>query len=379
MDMDWCLSCEKHIEYASPHAPYCSPDCFPSAQPAQPLASTSSSHSVYLTQHPAPAPDTSMDSARILSWAAAIPSNDPAGAPTDPFADACPEELICVFQIPERSSPSLRRSPSPRPQQKPKLINRTSATTPLPTLCVSTPAQFRPPAVRTASTAAQASTIHKRPSTSGDMIASTSGASTSLTSLLSDPLIATPSDCSSAFGFAAIATHVKAWVHHSKSEKAGHRWEDEEDKLPFPCPPPFKYTSQPAARPHRPRRSTSPAQLQSPPLTAREPKASRKPSSTTPLPFVLSKEDTRCGSSHTPTPVMFPSCRTGECEDDFDILVAPSPPARACHACLPDSFDDQSDTSSCSAVQMKTRLRRRPVGAQWNGARGRRGVRAVDA
>jgi len=378
MDIDWCLSCEKHIEYASPHAPYCSADCFSNAQPAQPLASTSSSISIY----PSPSnkvSDASVDSSRIRRWVSAIPSNDPAGAPIDPFSDDCPEELICVLQIPRRASSSLRRSPSPRPQQKPKLINRTSATTPLPTLCVSTPAQFRLPVAHPTPMAAQASTINKRSSTSGDMIASTSGASTSLTSLLSDPLIATPSDCSSSFGFAAIATHVKAWVHPSKSEKADHRWEYEEDKVSSSSPPPFKYASHQPARLQRPRRSTSPAQLQSPPLTARERKAERKLSSITSLSFALSKEDTRCESSHTPTPVMFPSCRTGECEDDFDILVAPSPPTRACYTRCPDPVDYQSDSSSCSMVQMKTKPRRRPAGAQWSGARGRRGVRAVDA
>ncbi|KAG2150216.1 uncharacterized protein EDB93DRAFT_1084184 [Suillus bovinus] len=281
MDVDWCLSCDRRIDgITSASGPYCSPECLSYAQPA------SSSPRLATQVAAAPAPNTH----RIHQWAAAIPPHVPAGAPSCPFAEAN-EPTSSSTQFP-------RRSPSPRArsQATPKLIERTSATAPVPTLCVSSPAQVRPlpPARSTHCAYFNGNTAST---------ASMSEASTSLTSLLSEPLVATPEE-DSPFGIGAF---VRSWVHRDREHaKSNNEEVIEEIKTYFP-----PYLSAKTS-PHRSKK----AKIQPP-----SPPPMKRPKFPVMNATLFNDRDRSTPTdSHTPTPVVFPSCRATEFgwDDDDD-------------------------------------------------------------
>ncbi|KAG2070177.1 hypothetical protein BDR04DRAFT_1100348 [Suillus decipiens] len=281
MDVDWCLSCDRRIDgLTTASGPYCSPECLSYAQPA-------SSSPRVATHVAAPAPNTH----RIHQWAAAIPPHVPAGAPSCPFAEA--------FEPTSSSTQSIRRSPSPRArsQATPKLIERTSATAPIPTLCVSSPAQVRPlPPARSTHCA------YFNGKTASNTSASISEASTSLTSLLSEPLVATPEE-DSPFGIGAF---VRSWVHREQA-KSNSEKVVEETKTYFP-----PYLSAKTSLPHSKKakivQSPSPAPMIRQKFPVMKATLFNDRNRSTPT------------DSHTPTPVVFPSCRAAELgwDDDDD-------------------------------------------------------------
>ncbi|KAG2056851.1 hypothetical protein BDR06DRAFT_952503 [Suillus hirtellus] len=287
MDVDWCLSCDCRIDsVTSASGPYCSPECLSYAQPASPSPKLA-------TQVAAtPAPNTH----RIHQWAAAIPPHVPAGAPSCPFAEA--------FEPTSASTQFSRRSPSPRArsQATPKLIERTSATAAVPTLCVSSPAQVRPlPPARSTHCA------YINGNTASNTTASMSEASTSLTSLLSEPLVATP-DEDSPFGIGAF---VRSWVHRDREHAKSSNEEVVEDiKTYFP---PYL-----CAKTSPPRSKKAKNHPPTPPPIAR-PKFS-----VTKAAIFNDRDRSTPTDSHTPTPVVFPSCRAAELDwddDDDDSFV----------------------------------------------------------
>lgn len=287
MDVDWCLSCDRRIDgLASASGPYCSPECLSYAQPA-------SSSPRLATQVAVPAPNTH----RIHQWAAGIPPHVPAGAPSCPFAEA--------FEPSSASNQSTRRSPSPRArsQATPKLIERTSATAPVPTLCVSSPAQVRPlPPTRSTHCA------YFNGNTASNTTASMSEASTSLTSLLSEPLVATP-DEDSPFGIGAF---VRSWVHRDREHaKSSNEEVVEEIKTYFP-PYLSAKTSPPRSKKAKIIQSPSPAPVIRQKFPVMKATHFNDRDRSTPT------------DSHTPTPVVFPSCRTAELDwDDDDESFVP--------------------------------------------------------
>jgi hypothetical protein len=298
MDVDWCLSCDRRIVIiclsllldhislqpqdglASASGPYCSPECLSYAQPA-------SSSPRLATQVAPPAPNTH----RIHQWAAGIPPHVPAGAPSSPFAEA--------FEPSSASNQSTRRSPSPRArsQATPKLIERTSATAPVPTLCVSSPAQVRPlPPARSTHCA------YFNGNTASNTTASMSEASTSLTSLLSEPLVATP-DEDSPFGIGAF---VRSWVHRDREHaKSSNEEVVEEIKTYFP-PYLTAKTSPPRSKKAKINQLPSPAPVIRQKFPVMKATHFNDRDRSTPT------------DSHTPTPVVFPSCRTAELDWDDD-------------------------------------------------------------
>jgi len=343
MDVDWCLSCERKLNDSRfTSGPYCSPECLSYAQPA-------STSRIPAQSQPAP------NAHRIHQWAAGIPPHVPAGAPSRPFA-----EREHVSTTSSASPLSVRRSPSPRvrTQATPKLIKRTSATTPVPTLCVSSPAQVRPlPPSRSAHCA------YTNGGTASTTTASTSEASSSLTSLLSEPLVATPEEGDCHFGIGAL---VRSLVHRDR-EHAGKSTHEEVTEACFPNFSSSKKTSLP-----RTKTSTmiqlSPARVvrQKPPIAK--------------VALFHDRDRSTPPHSHTPTPVVFPSCRAADLdwdddEDDKETYVSQAhyhphqqkfePQARA-----PSS--SPSDSSSGSSVLLMAPKR-------WDGVRGRRGGRVIVA
>lgn len=281
MDVDWCLSCDRRIDgLTTASGPYCSPECLSYAQPA-------SSSPRLATQVAAPAPNTHL----IHQWAAAIPPHVPAGAPSLPFAEA--------FEPTSVSTQSTRRSPSPRArsQATPKLIERTSATALVPTLCVSSPAQVRPlPPARSTHCA------YFNGITASNTTASASEASTSLTSLLSEPLVATP-DEDSPFGIGAF---VRSWVHRDREHSRSNNEEVvEEIKTYFP-PYLSAKTSPPRSKKAKIIQSPSPAPMIRQKFPVMKATLFNDRDRSTPT------------DSHTPTPVIFPSCRAAELDWDDD-------------------------------------------------------------
>lgn len=310
MDVDWCLSCERKLVrpilslQCPPHSnlaqddlgPYCSPECLSYAQPSSSLCA-----------HPCPLP--SSGTYRIRQWAQAIPPHIPAGAPTLPFADLPP------------ASPSLlsaERPPSPRArhQPTPKLIERTAASTPLPTLCISSPAHVRPP-----HPARAPSHSYSRPNTTSCM----SEASTSLSSLLTEPMIATPDEDLS-FG-ANIGAFVRSWVNCDRVKNAKEDYVPVIEKVTDYFPPLPPQQKKPSSSP-----SSSKKSKKTPPQSPAP--AFRRKQSVKKVAPALDKYRPTSAHSHTPTPVIFPSCRAAELywvggqdededEDEQQMVVAP--------------------------------------------------------
>lgn len=374
MDVDWCLSCERKLvrspfpfsippsqfpqdDIPSASGPYCSPQCLSYAQPSSSLR-----------VHPIPLPTSGASC--IRAWAQAIPPHIPAGAPALPFADLPP------------SSPSPRpseRPPSPRArhQPTPKLIERTAASTPLPTLCVSSPAHIRPPYP------ARAPYHYSQPNIATNTTTCMSEASTSLTSLLSEPMVATPDEDAS-FG-ANIGALVRSWVSRdradsTKSTKDVYVIEKVTDY--FSPVPQGKKPSSPSSSSKKSKKTLahSPAPLcrHKPPTKKVAPSSHMDRSTPT--------------HSHTPTPVIFPSCRAadiswvdGEDEDEDEIVVAPQPqyhPAyhqeyephpqtESVHWTRAPSFSSSVSSSGSSVLLMAPK--------RLDGIRGRKGTRAIAA
>ncbi|KAH7913066.1 hypothetical protein BJ138DRAFT_1082382 [Hygrophoropsis aurantiaca] len=341
MDVDWCLSCERRIDdFSRSLSPYCSPECLTYAQPM------ASSSSIQLN--------------RIRQWAQGIPPNEPAGAPSHPFA----RQPI--------SAPN--RPPSPphvAVAHTPKLITRTSATTPLPTLCVSSPASAhvpRTPSPRPSPALSRAYT---------NETATASVASTSLTSLLSEPLISTPDDCPQQAGL-GITALVKSWVHPGIKCSTGCTKEDHHDDAHLPAVVEAKFFSpQPSPTTKSKHIAHSP---QPSPAPVRRKLAIKK--------FEQSYDITNLTPKHTPTPVVFPSCRAGDLEDwddeeEEDRFLPPQHVPKYEQAYLEESrwrrpvslSSSNSSVSSTGSSMLVMKAREH----QWDAARGRRGGQAIRA
>ncbi|KAG6335740.1 hypothetical protein ID866_3348 [Astraeus odoratus] len=305
MDVDWCLSCERRIDgLDATTGPYCSPECLSSAQPSSPSRTPAF--------HPA-----ASDAYRIREWAQAIPPHVPAGAPTYPFADLPCTTITTTATTPTTpsvpSSPFEIRSPRPtfRQQPTPKLIERTAASTPLPTLAVSASAQVRPLHRPRATSRAfsQAKT-----NTTGTV----SEASTSLTSLLSEPMVVTPDEDYS-FG-AGIGALVRSWVHGdrppSRAAAEDCLLEKAQDYFSAVHPRAKNHPSHSSSKKAKKTLSPHPAPL------LRNKSPVQKPSRT------YERRSTPTTQTHTPTPVIFPSCRAvdvdwDEEDEEQEIVAAP--------------------------------------------------------
>ncbi|KAH7926392.1 hypothetical protein BV22DRAFT_1032889 [Leucogyrophana mollusca] len=343
MDVDWCLSCERRIDdFSRASSPYCSPECFSYAQPV------ASSSAIQLN--------------RIRQWAQGIPANEPAGAPSHPFASQ-------PISTPNRSPSPSTHATAPH---TPKLITRTSATIPLPTLCVSSPASAhvpRTPSPRLSPAVSRAYT---------NETATASVASTSLTSLLSEPLIATPDDCPQQVGF-GITALVKAWVHHSSKCAKGCTKEDHHGDAPLPAIDESKYFP-PQPSKTKQFKHSAPSPSPSPPPVRRKitPKKSTHP-----------YDHTNVTPTHTPTPVVFPSCRAADLEDwddeedEEDHFFSPQRVSKYEQAYIEESqwrrpvspSPSRSSTSSTGSSVLVMKAREH----QWDAARGRRGGQAIRA
>ncbi|KIJ20792.1 hypothetical protein PAXINDRAFT_165636 [Paxillus involutus ATCC 200175] len=356
MDVDWCLSCERKLDDFPPASgPYCSPECLSYAQP-------SSSSRIN------PLPPASSNACRIRQWAQAIPQSVPAGAPAHPFLDSATNSTVNL------SSHFELRPPSPwqRHQPTPKLIERTAVSTPLPTLCVSSPAHIRPlPSARASSR------TYSPPTTAANTMASMSDASTSLTSLLSEPMVATPDeDCSFSANFGTL---VRSLVHRERTNcTQGPREDYVTEKLTdyFPRLPLVKKTSS----------------------SSKKPKTTQPPS---PTPVLRHKSPTKKNTasqerdrstpthSHTPTPVVFPSCRAAELimadvEDDEERAVAPQAQYHPAYyqkyapqrQYAQEQVRSQSLATSVSSTGSSVLLM---APKRWDGIRGRKGGRAIAA
>ncbi|KAH7890687.1 hypothetical protein F5I97DRAFT_1799000 [Phlebopus sp. FC_14] len=282
MDVDWCLSCECRIVSVSTSGPYCSPECLSYAQPSS------------STRINPPPPRPVSPAYRIRQWAQAIPPHVPAGAPDRPFAD---------------HRPSLHfRPPSPRARQPPtpKLIERAAVSTPLPTLCVSSPAHVRP-----LPPANPSPRIY-----SSNTPATMSEASTSLTSLLTEPMVATPDeDCCFGSGIGAL---VRSLVPRDRDNARTTKVESVVEKVSDYFPPPAQVNK------------ASPA-----PPSSTKAKKTKPPSPTSSRQKLPAKKTVKSydRDSLTPThhtPVVFPSCRAADLdwddgEDDEEVVVALQP------------------------------------------------------
>ncbi|KAI5995678.1 hypothetical protein EDD15DRAFT_2195622 [Pisolithus albus] len=273
MDVDWCLSCNCRIDPLTAKGPYCSAECLSFAEP--------SSSSRIL----APVPAASADR-RILQWLQTIPPHEPAGAPACPSPDDASASPLCV------------RPPKPLPQHQPELIKRMAGATPRPTLSVCSPTQ-----VRAFHTPASSRTYSQAKSTTP------SEASTSLTSLLSEPMVVTPAE-ESRFG-AGISSLVPPWAHRDRTRSSAPREDDVKNTYYYSLPPLEKGRTSSVSKP---KKTPSPRPAVS---------ANRKPPA---------KKPARVGGwtstpteTHTPTPVMFPSCRSFDVDwdEDGDILIPP--------------------------------------------------------
>lgn len=300
-----------------------------------------------------PQPQPTPNSYRIHEWAAGIPPHVPAGAPSRPFAEHG-SEASPISPLSTRS-----HSPRVRTQATPKLIARTSATTPVPTLCVSSPAQVRPlPPSRSTHCAYPAAS---------NTTASMSEASTSLTSLLSEPLVATPEEGDSPFGIGAF---VRSWVHRDREHaKSTNEETIEEIKSCFPHFSPPKKTCSPRAKKSTMIRLSTPARVVRPKSSAAK------------LSFFHDRDLSTPPQSHTPTPVIFPSCRAVELdwaddEDDKECFVSQA----HYHPRYQQKFEPQarapspspSNSSTGSSVLLMAPKR-------WDGIRGRRDGRVIVA
>ncbi|KIL00773.1 hypothetical protein PAXRUDRAFT_821359 [Paxillus rubicundulus Ve08.2h10] len=352
MDVDWCLSCERKLDdFPAASGPYCSPECLSYAQPSSSPIS------------PLPA---NSNACRIRQWAQAIPQRVPAGAPAHPFSGSATNSF--TFDL---SSHFELLPPSPRKchQPTPKLIERTAVSTPLPTLCVSSPAHIRPlPPARASSR------TYSPPNTAANTMASMSDASTSLTSLLSEPMVATPDeDCSFS---ANIGTLVRSLVHRDRTScTQGPREDYVTEKFTdyFPRLPLAKKTFSSSKKPKT-------IQPLSPVPVLRRKSPTKK--------IVAPQERDRSSPthSHTPTPVVFPSCRAAvvDVEDDDGRAVAPqaqyhsayyqkyAPQRQYAQEQLRSPSLATSVSSTGSSVLLMAPKR-------WDDIRGRKGGRAIAA
>lgn len=297
-----------------------------------------------------PQPQPTPNAYRIHQWAAGIPPHVPAGAPSRPFVEQ-------VSGTSSASPLSPRQPPSPRVrnQATPKLIKRTSATLPVPTLSVSSPAHVRPlPPTRSTHCAYS----------NGNTSNTTSEASTSLTSLLSEPLVATPEEGDCHFGISAL---VRSFVHRDR-ENANSTNETVIEQVNFTPSPSSKKTFPPHTK-------KSPVIQSTPPAHVRQKSPVKKIS-------LFHDRGRSTPHSHTPTPVVFPSCRAAELdwdddEDDNESFVSQvhyhhphyqqkfEPQARA-----PSPSPSNSSTDSSVLLMAPKRL---------DGIRGRRGGRVIIA
>lgn len=361
MDVDWCLSCDRklvsfpltlllnHISLQPQDdsrlasGPYCSTECLSFAQPT-------------LSSSPVPAqPQPAPNAHCIHQWAAAIPPHVPAGAPSVPFADHVSKKASLSPLSPCRP-PSLRV----RTQATPKLIERTSAITPVPTLCVSSPAQVRPlPPLRSTHCA------YPNGNTASNTTASMSEASTSLTSILSEPLVATPEEGDCAFGISAF---VRSWVRLDRDHaKSTNEEVVEEIKSHFPHFASSKKTSPSRSKHSTLLKSSSPARVV------------RKKSPAAKLTFSHDRDLSTSPHSHTPTPVFFPSCRATELDWDDDEDDRESFVSKAHYSHYQPKYEPQarapstatSDSSGSSVLLMASK--------RWDGTRGRRSGRVIVA
>ncbi|KAI6149719.1 hypothetical protein BKA82DRAFT_997999 [Pisolithus tinctorius] len=273
MDVDWCLSCSCRIDPLTAKGPYCSAECLSFAEP-------SSSSRIMAT------PPAASAACRIREWLQTIPPDDPAGAPALPSQDGASTSPISV------------RSPKPLPQHQPELIKRMAGATPRPTLSVSSPTQ-----VRAFHTPASSRTYSQAKSTTP------SEASTSLTSLLSEPMVVTPAE-ECRFG-TGISAFVPPWAHRDRTRSTAPREGAVKNSYYYSLPPLEKGSS---SSEFKPKKTPSPR-----PAVF----VNRKPPA---------KKPTRVGGwtstpteTHTPTPVIFPSCRSFDVDwdEDGDIFIAP--------------------------------------------------------
>ncbi|KAG2141337.1 hypothetical protein DEU56DRAFT_796322 [Suillus clintonianus] len=336
MDVDWCLSCDRRLDgLTTASGPYCSPECLSFAQPASRLAAPVAT----------PAPNTH----RIHQWAAAIPPHVPAGAPSCPFAEVSASA----------STQSTRRSPSPRArfQATPKLIERTSATAPVPTLCVSSPAQVRPlPPTRSTHCA------YFNGNTASNTTASMSEASTSLTSLLSEPLVATPDEGDSPFGIGAF---VRSWVHRDREHaKSTNEEVVEEIKSYFP-----PYLSSKTSPPRQKKSKI----IQSPPPAP----IIRQKFAVMKATHFNDRDRSTPTDSHTPTPVVFPSCRAAEFDLDDDDDDESFVPQAHYHHHFQQKYEPQTRSPSLSPSNSSSGSSILLMAPKRVDARGRRGGRVI--
>ena len=345
-------------DFPSASGPYCSPECLSYAQPSSSLR-----------VHPSPLPASG--AYRIREWAQAIPPHIPAGAPALPFADLPP------------SSPSplpSERPPSPRirHQPTPKLIERTAASTPLPTLCLSSPAHVRPP-----HPARPPHHTYSKPTTAANTTTCMSEASTSLTSLLTEPMVATPDEDAS-FGV-NIGALVRSWVNRDRSNSTKSTKDlcvIEKVTDYFPAVPQGKKTCSPSSSPKKSKKTPA----HSPPPVSRHKLPAKKVAASP------HRDPSTPTHSHTPTPVIFPSCRAadldwvnGDDDDQDEIVVAPQP---LYHPTYYQKYDSQrhiepihwtrapSLSSSLSSSDSSVLLM---APKRWDGVRGRKGTRAIAA
>ncbi|KAI6044196.1 hypothetical protein EDC04DRAFT_2599549 [Pisolithus marmoratus] len=255
MDVDWCLSCDRRIDPLTAKGPYCSAECLSFAEPSS--------------------------SSRLLATPPAVSATRRIRAPAHPS-----------------TSPLSVRSTKPLPPHQPELIKRMTVAAPRPTLSVSSPTQ-----VRAFHTPASSRTYSQAKSTTP------SEASTSLTSLLSEPMVVTPAE-EGRFG-TGIGALVPPWAHRDRTKSSAPREDELNSSYYYSLPPLEKGRSSSDSKPKK-TPSPRPAVF-----------ANRKPPA---------KKPTRVGGwtctpteTHTPTPVIFPSCRSFDVDwdEDGDIFIAP--------------------------------------------------------
>jgi hypothetical protein len=174
-----------------------------------------------------------------------------------------------------------------------------------------------------------------------------SEASTSLTSLLSEPLVATP-DEDSPFGIGAF---VRSWVHRDREHaKSSNEEVVEEIKTYFP-PYLTAKTSPPRSKKAKIIQSPSPAPVIRQKFPVMKATHFNDRDRSTPT------------DSHTPTPVVFPSCRAAELDwdDDEESFV---PQAHFQHKFEPSASLAPSASSSTgsSILLMAPKVRARRCG-----------------
>lgn len=195
-----------------------------------------------------------------------------------------------------------------------------------------------------------------------------SEASTSLTSLLSEPMVATPDEDAS-FGV-NIGAFVRSWVNGDRAKGTKEDYVIEKVTDYFPPVSQVKKTSSSASYSKKPKK---------PPPS---PVSHHKPYVKKVVPF----RDRDHSASHTPTPVIFPSCRAveldwvdGEDEDEDEMVLAPQPEYHPTYYQKHESVRWTRPVSLSSSVTSSdsSMLLIAPKGR--DGCRGRRGTLAIVA